>query len=160
MRIFISQRKLLWIVLGVIVLSLLSYWGLHAAADAIFSSTPTTPTAQEYSDWVKLEIPSTAQNWKAYGEGFMDWYVQARFEIKPEELASFLQKNNLERIHLNQPPENALKQSWFNPKAPLEVYQLISSQTQQASTASGFYPTVYVERNDPTIVVYIIAFNT
>lgn len=156
-----NPRRTALIISGVVVLALLlGYWGLRSAAVAIFSDNSATPTAAEYADWVKLEIPPAAQNWRAYGQGFQDWYIQARFELPPEELPGFLSGNNLVRVNLPQPPENVYKQSWFDPQPPLEVYELKSSETQQSSTTSGFYPTVYIKRGGPTLVVYIIAFDT
>jgi hypothetical protein len=157
-----NRRRILLIVLGMlVVLALAGYWILRSIAIAVFSSDSATPTAAEYAAWVKLEIPATVQNWRSYGEGFQDWYVQARFELPLEELPKFLNDNKLELApNLTQPPENVFKQSWFDPKPPLEVYELKSSETQQASTASGFYPTVYLERSGSIIVVYIVAFDT
>lgn len=141
-----QRRKVLWIVLGVVGLVGMGGMGiLRLVANSFFSSRTTHLTPQEFSDWVKLYIPSTAQNWKAYGEGFQDWYIQVRFELSSEELPAFLKANGLVPTQLKQSPENALEQSWFSPKPPFEVYELESSETKQTSTASGFYPTVYVE---------------
>jgi hypothetical protein len=152
-------RKVLWIALGLAGLLGLGGVGMKwLFADAINQTINLTP--QEFSDWVKLQIPSTAQNWKAYGEGFQDWYILARFELPAEELPAFLKANGLVPAPLDEPPEDVLNLSWFRPKAPLEVYELMSSDTKQASTASGFYPTVYVELAGPTVVLYIVAFDT
>ena len=156
-----NRRKTLLIVLGVLGLALLvGFFILRSIGIAIFSSSSETPTAAEYSAWVKLEIPAAAQNWNAYGEGFMDWFVQARFELPPEELPGFLNANKLELSSENDLPQNVFKKDWFNPKGPLEVYQLPSPDTVQGQTASGFYPTVYIERNGATVIVYITAFTT
>ncbi len=156
-----QRRKILWIVLGVVGLVGMGGIGIfRLVADRIFNSQTANLTPKEFSDWVKLQIPPTVRNWKAYGQGFQDWYIQVRFELPAEELSAFLKANGLVPINFNQSPENLLKQSWFSPKPPFEVYQLKSSQTKQASTASGFYPTVYVEQHGSNVVVYIAAFNT
>ncbi len=146
---------------GIVLLGLVGYWMFRSLTASVFSNNTAFPTSAEYAAWVGLRIPATAQNWQSYAEGFQDWFVQARFELSPEALPRFLSENNLVRApELNGPPQNLLKQDWFNPRPPLEVYQLRSSQTQQARTASGFYPTVYIERGPSSIVVYITAFNT
>lgn len=156
-----NRRKALWVIGGVVVAGLLM--GI-AAFRSLFSSPFTTrrgtPNAQQFSDWVKLAIPPTAQNWQSYAEGFQDFLVQARFELNSTELEGFLQKNNLVKSSDTAPPDNALKQSWFRPGPTLEVYELKPSQTQKASTTSGFYAKVYVERKGGSVVVYIVAFDT
>lgn len=156
-----QRTRLLFALAGVVLLGLAGYWMFRSLTAPVFSNNTAFPTSMEYAAWLGLRIPATAQNCQSYAEGFQDWFVQARFELPPEALPRFLSENNLMRApELNGLPQNQLKQDWFNPKPLLEVYQLRSSQTQQARTASGFYPTVYIERGPSSIVVYITAFNT
>jgi hypothetical protein len=156
-----NRRKALWVIGGVVVAGLImGIAALRALSSNVLATSKGTPNAQQFSDWVKLAIPPTAQNWQAYAEGFQDWLVQARFELNPAELEGFLRQNQLVPISETAPPDNPLKQSWFRPGPTLEVYGLKPSDTQQAATASGFYPLVYIERNNRVVVVYITAFDT
>jgi hypothetical protein len=135
-------------------------YSIRVAGD-LFKSDKVTPTATQYSEWVGLWLPADVQNFQAYGEGWQDWLVEARFEMSTSELTEFLERNTLQPSDLEISLESNYKLEWFSSKARLEVYQLGPLPNQAASTSTGFYPTFWIDQtNSGTVIVYIKANDT
>jgi hypothetical protein len=124
----------------------------------LFESDTASPTASQYSEWVGLWLPEGVQNFQAYGEGWQDWLVEARFEMPTSQLPEFLERNKLQLGDSVNSLESNYKLEWFSSKAKLESYELISSSEGVPSTSTFFYPSVLLDTSSPEkIIVYIVA---
>jgi hypothetical protein len=126
--------------------------------NTLFESDTASPTASQYSEWVGIWLPKDVQNFQAYGEGWQDWLVEARFEMPASELSEFLERNKLQRGDSVTGLESNYKLEWFSSKAKLESYGIIPLEEGIASTPTFFYPCVLLDTSSPEkIIVYIVA---
>jgi predicted PurR-regulated permease PerM len=163
MLIFLNKHKrTIMIVLAAltIVLGALTAFALYSVR-TLFASDKATPTAQQYSEWVGLWLTDDVQNFQAYGEGWQDWLVEARFELPASTLPEFLERNGFVSSESQSLVESSYKLEWFTSTAPLEHYEIKPSPDSAASTSTGFYPSVWLDTADSeSVVVYIKANDT
>lgn len=159
----LERHKRAIIIISVVVLLLFAAFMSFAiySARTLFESGKATPTATQYSEWVGIWLPENVQNFQAYGEGWQDWLVEARFEIPASELAKFLERNKLQQSDLESDLESSYKLEWFSATAKLEQYEIKPLPDQAAQTATGFYPSFWLDKtNSDRVIVYIKAFDT
>jgi hypothetical protein len=124
----------------------------------IFESDTVTPTASQYSEWVGIWLPKDVQNFQAYGEGWQDWLVEAKFEMPASQLSEFLERNKLQPGDSVIGLESNFKLEWFSSTAKLESYTIMPSSEAVPSTPTFFYPSVLLDTSNPEEVrVYIVA---
>ncbi len=128
----------------------------------VFESDTSTPTASQYSEWVGIWLPQDVQHFQAYGEGWQDWLVEAKFEMSAAQLPEFLERNKLQPSDLEGDLESSYKLEWFSAKSTLEQYEVKPSPESAGSTTStGFYPAIWVDdANSDKVTIYIKAFDT
>jgi hypothetical protein len=152
------------IIISFVVIALLFagsvYFAIRAVND-LFETSKVTPTAPEYAEWVRVWLPESTRDFQAYGEGWQDWYVEARFDIPVSELPEFISKNKLQRSEASDVPKSQFDLEWFRPTGKLEAYELIPAPDAALMTTTGFYPSFWIDRSDAEqVIVYIVAFDT
>jgi hypothetical protein len=152
------------IILGLIILLVamagLVYFSIRTVND-LFETDKVMPTASQYAEWVGLWLPGNVQNFQAYGEGWQDWLVEAKFELSVSEWSEFMERNKLQSNDLEIGLESSYQLEWFSSGAKLEVYQIEPLPNQAASTSTGFYATFWLDKtNSGTVVVYVKANDT
>lgn len=163
MLVFVKKYKRT-IVLSLIVLFVAMagfvYFSIRAVND-LFETDKVTPTASQYAEWVGLWLPGNVQNFQAYGEGWQDWLVEAKFELSSSEWTEFVERNNLQSSASESSLESSYQLEWFASGVALEQYKIKSLSESAVSTATGFYPTIWIDSSVPDkVTVYIKAFNT
>lgn len=163
MTAFLKQYKvvlissLVTLILLFVGFILLARW----AVNDLFETEKVTPTAGQYSEWVGLWLPANVQNFQAYGEGWQDWLVEAKFELSAAEFAEFVERNNLQLLDVQSVVETGYDLEWFQSSKVLEQYEIKPLPESSASTATGFYPSVWVDTSSPDrVTIYIKAFDT
>jgi hypothetical protein len=88
---FLRKYKRALIIAGSVVLFLIVGFYVIAlySVRTLFNSDSAAPTASQYSEWVDLWLPQDVQNFQAYGEGWQDWLLEVRFEIKSSNFLNF-----------------------------------------------------------------------
>lgn len=163
MLVFFKRYKAVLLVTGALILLLgIAYFFVARwAVNSLFESDTATPNATEYAGWTGIWLPDDVRNFQAYAEGWQDWLVEARFELSSRNLPEFLERNNLQRVEPDYQPESHFDLEWFQSENELEVYEIVPSSESASSTATGFYPTFWIDTSNPDkITVYIKAFNT
>jgi hypothetical protein len=157
-----KHRRALFITGSVMLLLVIGFYALALySVRTLFDSDSATPTARQYSEWVGLWLPEDMENFQAYGEGWQDWLVEARFELTVSQLAEFLERNNLQRNDSETLPESSYGLEWFRATGRLETYEIKPSPSSAVSTSTGFYPSIWVNSSEiEKITVYIKAFDT
>jgi hypothetical protein len=131
------------------------------AVNDLFETDKVTPTAAQYAEWVGVWLPETPEDFQAYGEGWQDWLVEAKFEMPSSELSEFLERNRLQPVDLKILPESSYQLEWFSSSAKLEVYEIVPLPEQAAATSTGFYATFWLDKTKPDkVTVYIKANDT
>jgi hypothetical protein len=160
---FISKHKraiVIAVVALVLLFAALMIFAIYAAR-SLFDSDRATPTASQYSAWVSLWLPQDVQNFQAYGEGWQDWLLEARFEITASQVPEFLERNKLQRIDAETLPESSYGLEWFRAAGRLEHYQIGPLPNSAGSTPTGFYPRIRVDPSKPdNFTIYIKARDT
>jgi hypothetical protein len=155
------KRTLILLFTGIILLAAGFVYVSLRAVNTLFETDKVTPTPTEYSQWVGLWLPDDVANFQAYGEGWQDWLVEARFELTASQFAEFLERNAFVQSEIYSVPESSYKLEWFASTKALEYYEIKSSPESSASTLAGFYPSVWVDKlHADKIIVYIRAFDT
>lgn len=157
-----KHRRILIIAFTVTVLLIAGFVYVSIrAVNTLFETDKVTPTATDYSQWVGLWLPDDVANFQAYGEGWQDWLVEARFELTPSQFAEFLGRNAFVRSEVQSFPESSYKLEWFSSKNRLEHYEIKSSPESAVSTSTGFYPSMWVDTSTADkVIVYISTFET
>jgi hypothetical protein len=158
---FIKHYKRTLIVIGVVLLLLfIAFTGFaFYAARTLFSSDIATPTLTQYRDWVGLWLPDDTQNFQAYGEGWQDWLIEARFELSASAFTKFVARNNLEKVASQNLTESSYGLEWFTSTVRLEAYSLKALPESAVSTSTGFYPTIWVDDTTPDKTIVFIRAN-
>jgi hypothetical protein len=147
------------VVLFVVIVGFV-YVSIRAVND-LFETDKVTPTAGQYAEWVGIWLPENTQNFQAYGEGWQDWLVEARFEMSTADLDEFLERNNLQPSELEVIPNSSYQPEWFASSATLEVYEIKPLPNQAASTTTGFYATFWLDKtNVDKVIIYVKANDT
>jgi hypothetical protein len=159
---FKKYKRAILISLGILFVLMVGfvYFSIRAVND-LFETDKVTPTASQYSEWVGLWLPDNVQNFQAYGEGWQDWLVEARFELSAWAFAEFVERNKLRQANVQSPVESSYALEWFNFTGVLKQYDIKPLPESAVSTSTGFYPTIWVDDANPDkVTIYIKAFNT
>jgi hypothetical protein len=157
-----KYKRLVLVTLAVFVLlfAAFTYLSLRAVND-LFETGKVTPTTTQYSEWVGIWLPETVENFQAYGEGWQDWLVEAKFELSSSDLNEFLERNQLQSRELETRLESSYQLEWFTSANALEQYEIKPLSGSAAPTSTGFYPSVWMDTSNPdSVVVYIKANDT
>ncbi len=157
-----KYKRTLLIALAVLVLLFAAFiYVATRAVNDLFESEKVTPTASQYSEWVGLWLPENVENFQAYGEGWQDWLVEAKFELSAAEFAEFVERNNLQLLGERSGVETGYDLEWFYSANALEQYDITPLPESASSTPTGFYPTIWIDDSNPEkVIVYIKAFDT
>jgi hypothetical protein len=136
-------------------------------SDGPFSDrTQENLTAPQLEQWIGMDFPSSATNLHSYAEGFQDWQVFVRFEMRKSEVNDFLRINKLgpESNGTTKFSNDEVKKDWWKPET--KVFNVFKPMVKdgintQPQTKTGFYPSIQISDLEVDLVtVYISAFNT
>ncbi len=157
---FKKYKRTIMITSGVLLAMMVGFiYVSFRAVNDLFETDNVTPTASQYSEWVGLWLPTDVQNFQAYGEGWQNWLIEARFELSASAFAEFVARNNLAKVASQSLLGSSYELEWFFSDVMLENYDIKPLPESAASTPTGFYPTIWVDDTNPGKVTVFIRAN-